>query len=234
MLKINKIFSGYKEITILKGVSLEVNTGEIVALLGTNGAGKSTLLKSILGLVKVTSGQIEFLDKRIDSLSTSAIVNSGISLVFEGRRIFPELTVLENLIMGGITLKEKTERNLLIEKAFIQFPKLKDRKNQIAGSLSGGEQQMLAIGRALMSQPKLMLLDEPSMGLAPTIVDDIFKIIDDIHRSGTTVLLVEQNADRALEIANRVYILETGNIVLSDDAKNLIGNKEIQAAYLGG
>jgi branched-chain amino acid transport system ATP-binding protein len=234
MLKINNIFSGYNEITILKGVSLEVNTGEIVALLGANGAGKSTMLKSILGIVRISSGQIDFLEKRIDNLSTSEIVQSGISLVFEGRRIFPELSVLENLVMGGYTSRNRAERDMLIENAFQQFPKLKERKNQVAGSLSGGEQQMLAIGRALMSQPKLLLLDEPSMGLAPTIVDDIFKIINDINNTGTTVLLVEQNAERALEIANRVYVLETGNIVLSDDAKNLIGNKDVQAAYLGG
>lgn len=234
MLKINHIFSGYNEITVLKGVSLEVNTGEIVALLGANGAGKSTMLKSILGLVKITSGQIEFLEKRIDSMSTSEIVQNGISLVFEGRRVFPKLSVLENLIMGGYTSGKRITRDSLIEKTFKQFPKLRDRKNQVSGSLSGGEQQMLAIGRALMSQPKLILLDEPSMGLAPTIVDDIFKIINEINESGTTVLLVEQNADRALEIANRVYVLETGNIVLSDYAKNLIGNKDVQAAYLGG
>jgi len=234
MLKINNIFSGYNEITILKGVSLEVNTGEIVALLGANGAGKTTMLKSILGIVRISSGQIDFLEKRIDNLSTSEIVQSGISLVFEGRRIFPELSVLENLVMGGYTSRNRAERDMLIENAFQQFPKLKERKNQVAGSLSGGEQQMLAIGRALMSQPKLLLLDEPSMGLAPTIVDDIFKIINDINNTGTTVLLVEQNAERALEIANRVYVLETGNIVLSDDAKNLIGNKDVQAAYLGG
>lgn len=234
MLKIENIFSGYNEISVLKGVSLDVKKGEIVALLGANGAGKSTLLKSILGLVKITSGQILFLDKRIDHLDTSKIVQMGISLVFEGRRVFPELSVLENLIMGGYTIKEKAIRDKLIKKVFSQFPKLKERRNQIAGSLSGGEQQMLAISRALMSQPKLLLLDEPSMGLAPTIVDDIFKIITDIRSSGTTVLLVEQNADRAIEIANRVYVIETGNIVLSDYAKNLIGNEEIRAAYLGG
>jgi len=234
MLALKDVVAGYDEAIVLKGITLEVGEGEIVALLGPNGAGKSTTLKTILGLVRIRSGAIEFRGRRIDHRPTAEIVQSGISMVFEGRRVFPELSVAENLIMGGYTLRRHTERKRQMESVFLRFPRIAQRRNQIAGSLSGGEQQMLAIGRALMSDPTLLIMDEPSMGLAPAIVDEVFAIISEISTRGTTILLVEQNANRALEIASRAYVLESGEVVLSDTASRLIGNEQIQMAYLGG
>ncbi|MEW6081044.1 MAG: ABC transporter ATP-binding protein [Bacillota bacterium] len=234
MLALKEVVAGYDESLVLKGITLEVKEGEIVALLGPNGAGKSTTLKTILGLVCIRSGAIEFMGRRIDNRPTAEIVRSGISMVFEGRRVFPELSVTENLIMGGYTLGRSMERKRKMESVFLRFPRIAQRHNQMAGSLSGGEQQMLAIGRALMSDPTLLIMDEPSMGLAPSIVDEVFSIISEINARGTTILLVEQNANRALEIASRAYVLESGEVVLSDTASQLIGHGEIEMAYLGG
>jgi len=215
------------------GISFEVKAGEIVALIGANGAGKTTSLRTISGLVKPEQGKIFYNDLELTSMPAHKIVEMGISQVPEGRRVFPLMSVQENLEMGAFTRKDKNKIKDDMKKIFQRFPRLEERKNQSAGTLSGGEQQMLAIGRALMSNPKLLLMDEPSMGLAPMLVQEIFKIIREINSEGTTILLVEQNARMALSIANRAYVLETGEVVISGDAKELAENKEVQKAYLG-
>lgn len=234
LLEINNIEVYYGVIKALKGVSLEVNEGEIVALIGANGAGKSTTMKAIMGLIKVKEGSITYNSKRIDKLKTHEIVKMGLTLVPEGRRIFQELTVYENLMMGAYTIKSQEKIKEDIKEIFSLFPRLEERKNQIAGTLSGGEQQMLAISRALMSHPKMMLLDEPSMGLSPILVDEVFGIIKKIHENGTTIFIVEQNAEKALSIADKAYVLETGNVILSGTGKELKSNDSVRKAYLGG
>ncbi len=233
MLTINDLHVSYGVINAIKGVSFEVNEGEIIALIGANGAGKTTILHTITGLVPAKSGSIMF--GGVDLLKTPAhkIVSMGMAHVPEGRRIFQELTVLENLKMGAYTRKDKQEIADSLEMVYKRFPRLEERKSQIAGTLSGGEQQMLAMGRALMSHPKIILMDEPSMGLSPLYVTEIFDIIKEVNSTGTTVLLVEQNAKKALSIANRAYVLETGNIALSGDAKELMNNDSVKKAYLG-
>lgn len=233
MLKIKNLKAWYGSINALKGIDLEVKKGEIVTLIGANGAGKSTTLKCISGLLKQVEGEIIFEDKNILGMPAHKIVEMGVCQVPEGRRIFGNLTVKENLIMGAYTIKNKKLVEEKMEKVFTIFPRLKERINQLGGTLSGGEQQMLAIGRALMSEPKLLLLDEPSLGLAPFLVLEIFKIIQEINQQGTTILLVEQNAHMALQIAHRGYVLETGRIVLSGSASELYANEEVKKAYLG-
>ncbi len=231
MLKLSKLHTHYGKIEALKGLSLEVKQGEIVSLIGSNGAGKSTTLMAVSGIIKPTKGQIEFEGKRIDSLSPDAVVRLGISHVPEGRRIFPRLTVKENLLLGAYLRKDPVEDEL--EKIYGIFPILKERLNQSGGTLSGGEQQMLAIGRALMGKPRLLLLDEPSLGLAPIFVKKIFEVIQEINREGVTVLLIEQNAHLALQVSQRGYILETGRIVHHDEAHRLLKDEKVREAYLG-
>ena len=234
MLKIEDINVFYGAIHAIKGVSLEVNQGEIVTLIGANGAGKSTILRTVSGLLKPKEGTISFEDSVISGMPAHEIVAKGISQVPEGRRIFAEMTVMENLELGAFTRKDKAGIKEDLEMVFTRFPRLKERMTQDAGTLSGGEQQMLAMGRALMSRPRLLLLDEPSMGLAPLLIKEIFNIIVDINKDGTTVLLVEQNANMALSIAHRAYVLETGRITLSGDAKELAASEDVRKAYLGG
>ena len=234
MLKIDDINVYYGAIHAIKGISLEVNQGEIVTLIGANGAGKSTTLRTISGLLKPKTGSITFLGQDIAGTPAHKIVGLGISQVPEGRRIFTEMTVMENLDLGAFIRKDKDGIAADKKHVFELFPRLEERQDQVAGTLSGGEQQMLAMGRALMSRPKLLLLDEPSMGLAPLLIKEIFSIIEDINKSGTTVLLVEQNANMALSIANRAYVLETGRITLSGDAKKLAASEDVRKAYLGG
>jgi len=234
MLTVNDINVFYGAIHAIKGVSLEVNEGEIVTLIGANGAGKSTILRTISGLLKPKTGSIQFEGQEIAGMPAHEIVKTGISQVPEGRRIFAEMSVLENLELGAFTRKDKDGIKADMELVFDRFPRLKERIGQMAGTLSGGEQQMLAMGRALMSRPRLLLLDEPSMGLAPLLIKEIFAIIQDINKTGTTVLLVEQNANMALSIAHRAYVLETGRITLSGDAKELAASDEVRKAYLGG
>ena len=234
MLTINDINVFYGAIHAIKGVSLEVNEGEIVTLIGANGAGKSTILRTISGLLRPKTGSIQFEGQEIAGMPAHEIVKTGISQVPEGRRIFAEMSVLENLELGAFTRKDKDGIKADMELVFNRFPRLKERIGQLAGTLSGGEQQMLAMGRALMSRPRLLLLDEPSMGLAPLLIKEIFAIIQDINKTGTTVLLVEQNANMALSIAHRAYVLETGRITLSGDAKELAASDEVRKAYLGG
>ena len=234
MLKIDNIDVYYGAIHALKGISLEVNEGEIVTLIGANGAGKSTTLRTISGLLKPKAGSITFLGQSIVGVRAHEIVKKGISQVPEGRRVFAEMTVMENLDLGAFVRKDKAGIQQDLKHVFELYPRLEERKNQSAGTLSGGEQQMLAMGRALMSRPKLLLLDEPSMGLAPLLIKEIFNIIVDINKSGTTVLLVEQNANMALSIANRAYVLETGRITLSGKAQDLAASEDVRKAYLGG
>ena len=234
MLKIDNIDVYYGAIHALKGISLEVNEGEIVTLIGANGAGKSTTLRTISGLLKPKAGSITFLGQSIVGVRAHEIVKKGISQVPEGRRVFAEMTVMENLDLGAFVRKDKAGIQQDLKHVFELFPRLEERKNQSAGTLSGGEQQMLAMGRALMSRPKLLLLDAPSMGLAPLLIKEIFNIIVDINKSGTTVLLVEQNANMALSIANRAYVLETGRITLSGKAQDLAASEDVRKAYLGG
>jgi len=233
MLKLNSIQTKYGSIYALKGIDLVVNEGEIVTIIGANGAGKSTTLNTISGLVRSIAGSIEFNGVDITYMPTDKIVESGLIQVPEGREIFPNLTVMENLKLGAFLRKDKQGIKEDIEKVTSYFPRLAERFNQLGGTLSGGEQQMLAIARALMSKPKLLLMDEPSLGLAPIFVHDIFNIIKKINEQGTTVLLVEQNATLALSIAHRGYVMETGNIVMEDKASNLIDNESVKAAYLG-
>ncbi|WP_066071770.1 ABC transporter ATP-binding protein [Neobacillus soli] len=234
MLKVNDINVFYGNIHALKGISLEVKEGEIVTLIGANGAGKSTLLKTLSGLLKPKSGAIEYLGKPISAKAPQAIVKAGISHVPEGRRVFSNMSVEENLELGAYTRKDASGVRKDMEKVYELFPRLLERRKQLSGTLSGGEQQMLAMGRAIMAKPKLLLLDEPSMGLAPLMVKQIFNIIEQINKDGTTVLLVEQNANMALSIANRAYVIETGRIEISGTAAELQASEEIKKAYLGG
>lgn len=234
MLKIDNINVYYGAIHALKGLSLEVNEGEIVTLIGANGAGKSTTLRTISGLIRPKDGDVLYNGQSLVNVPAQDIVKLGIAQVPEGRRIFANLTVLENLELGAYLRKDKAGIKATMEKVFDKFPRLKERLHQRAGTLSGGEQQMLAMGRALMCQPKLVLLDEPSMGLAPILVKEIFEIIKEINEQGTTILLVEQNAKMALSIANRAYVLETGRIVASGSASELLASEQIKKAYLGG
>lgn len=234
MLVLEDVNVYYGAIHALKGISLEVNQGEIVTLIGSNGAGKSTSLKTISGLLRPKSGKITFKGENLAIVAPQTIVAKGISQVPEGRRVFANMTVIENLELGAYLRKDKAGVKQAMQHVYELFPRLLERNNQISGTLSGGEQQMLAMGRALMSQPQLLLLDEPSMGLAPILVKQIFSIIKEINASGTTILLVEQNAHMAISIANRAYVLETGKIVLSGDSKELATSEEVRKAYLGG
>ena len=233
LLKVDDIHVYYGSIHAIKGISFEVREGEIVTLIGANGAGKSTTLNTVSGLLKPRSGMIMFDGKGIVGVGASRIVGLGMALCPEGRRVFQQMTVRENLEMGGFT-RPKDEIPASLEDVFMRFPRLKEREKQVAGTLSGGEQQMLAMGRALMSKPKLLMLDEPSMGLAPILVEQIFDIIKELHRAGTTILLVEQNAQMALSVADRAYVLGTGKITISGDAKDVLADDRVQAAYLGG
>jgi branched-chain amino acid transport system ATP-binding protein len=234
MLKVENINVYYGAIHALKGISVEVKEGEIVTLIGANGAGKSTILRTISGLLRTKTGNILFEGNSVAAMAPEEIVKKGISQVPEGRRIFANMTVEENLELGAYIRSDKPGIRKDIDKVFERFPRLGERRKQIAGTLSGGEQQMLAIGRGLMSQPRLLLLDEPSMGLAPLLVKEIFSIIKEINASGTTILLVEQNANMALSIAHQAYVLETGRITLSGSAKELMESEEVRKAYLGG
>ena len=233
ILKVEDINVYYGSIHAIKGVSFEVNEGEIVTLIGANGAGKSTTLNTISGLLHSKTGSITFMGENLGKIPCHKIVSKGLALVPEGRRVFLQMTVQENLEMGAFTQGGKTLDDDL-ERVYQQFPRLKERMKQVAGTLSGGEQQMLAMGRALMSHPKLLMLDEPSMGLAPILVDQIFDIIKALHDDGTTILLVEQNARKALQIADRAYVLETGNITLSGTGAELASSDAVKKAYLGG
>ena len=232
MLKVENISVNYGAIKALQNVSFEINQGEIVTLIGANGAGKTPILNTISNIVPSVAGRVTYLGKDVTKLPPHEIVKLGISQVPEGRRVFAKMSVLENLEMGAYT-RNDNEVGSDIEKIFQRFPRLNERKKQPAKTLSGGEQQMLAMGRALMSRPKLLLLDEPSMGLAPMLVEQIFEIIQEINKSGTTILLVEQNANMALSIAHRAYVLETGTVVLQGDAKEMASNPEVRKAYLG-
>ena len=234
MLKVNEINVYYGAIHALKKMSLEVEQGTIVTLIGANGAGKTTTLKTISGILRPKSGTITYKDKDITRVAPEKIVGMGISQVPEGRRIFPTMSVLENLEMGAYLRKDKKEIIKDMDNVFGRFPRLMERRKQMAGTLSGGEQQMLAIGRALMARPELMLMDEPSMGLAPLLVKEIFEIIKDINSRGTTILLVEQNANMALSVADKAYVIETGEIVLQGTAEQLMKSEEVKKAYLGG
>ena len=234
MLKVENLSVHYGMIQAVRDVSFEVNEGEVVSLIGANGAGKTTILRTLSGLVRPSSGRIEFLGQEIQKTPAQKIVASGLSQVPEGRHVFSGLTVVENLEMGAFLKKNREENQANLKKVFSRFPRLEERKNQDAATLSGGEQQMLAMGRALMSTPKLLLMDEPSMGLAPIFIQEIFDIIQDIQKQGTTVLLIEQNANKALAIADRGYVLETGKIVLSGTGKELAASDEVRKAYLGG
>jgi len=233
LLKISNLDVFYGNIQALWKVSLEVNEGELVVVIGANGAGKTTLLRAISGLVHVASGTIEFLGERIDGLPPYKIVSKGIVQVPEGRKLFPFMTVQENLELGAYTPEARKEKDETLKLVYEIFPVLKERKNQRAGTLSGGEQQMLAMGRALMSKPKLFLLDEPSLGLAPIVVEKVFDVVKELNRRGMTILLVEQNVERALEIAHRGYVLEVGRIVLKGRSDELIKNEQVRKAYLG-
>ncbi len=232
MLKVDNINVYYGKIHAVKDVSFEVHEGEIVSLIGANGAGKSTIINTISGLLHSKTGSITFQDKDISKAETYKLVKEGLAHVPEGRRIFLEMTVMENLEMGAFSQGTVNKKD--IDDIFARFPRLKERRKQIAGTLSGGEQQMLAMGRAMMSHPKLLMLDEPSMGLAPILVEQIFELIKELNAAGTTILLVEQNAEMALEIANRAYVLESGNLVLSGTGYELANSDKIRKAYLGG
>ena len=233
LLEVKDLQVHYGMIQAIQGISFEVQEGEIIALIGANGAGKTTTLHTITGLKKATSGTISFEGHNLLKTPAHKIVGLGMAHIPEGRRIFPTLSVLQNLKLGAYTRNDKKEIAETIEKIYKRFPRLEERKNQLAGTLSGGEQQMLAMGRALMSQPKIILMDEPSMGLSPLYVSEIFDIIKEISKGGTTVLLVEQNAKKALSIADRAYVLETGNIVMSGDASQMMNDESIKKAYLG-
>lgn len=233
MLEVNDIKVYYGMIQAIKGVSFHVDEGEVVALIGANGAGKTTILHTVSGLLSPKEGTVTFEGKDIVKIPGHKIVSMGMAHVPEGRRVFAQLSVLQNLKMGAYTRKDKEEIDQTLKTVFERFPRLEERQNQMAGTLSGGEQQMLAMGRALMSHPKIILMDEPSMGLSPIFVNEIFDIIQEVSKSGTTVLLVEQNAKKALSIANRAYVLETGNIVLEGKADDLLNNDSIKKAYLG-
>lgn len=233
MLKVNDINVYYGAIHALKGISFDVKEGEIVTLIGANGAGKSTTLKTISGLLQSKTGSIEFMGENLAKVSPHKLIEMGIAHIPEGRRIFQQMSVAENLEMGAFT-RSAQEQKECMEDVFNRFPRLKERYRQTAGTLSGGEQQMLAMGRALMGKPRLVMMDEPSMGLAPVLVEQIFDIIKELNKSGTTVLLVEQNAKMALSIANRAYVLETGRIVKEGEAQTLLNDESVKKAYLGG
>lgn len=233
MLEVKDLQVSYGMIQAIKGISFEVNQGEVIALIGANGAGKTTILHTVTGLLAPKAGSIVFEGQDITKVPAHKIVSMGMAHVPEGRRVFAQLSVYDNLKMGAYTRTDKNEIEESLEMVYKRFPRLEERKNQMAGTLSGGEQQMLAMGRALMSKPKIILMDEPSMGLSPIFVNEIFNIIQDVSASGTTVLLVEQNAKKALSIADRAYVLETGNIALEGDAKVLMNDDSIKKAYLG-
>ena len=234
MLEVKNLEVYYGVICALKGISFEVNQGEIVTLIGANGAGKTTTMQSVVGLIPKRSGSITFDGRDITKTPCHKIVHLGMTQVPEGRRIFQELTVYENLLMGAYSIKDKSGFKNDLDAIYTRFPRLHERKNQIAGTLSGGEQQMLAMGRAIMSHPKLLMLDEPSMGLSPLLVDQVFEIIKDINKDGTTVLLVEQNAGKSLAISDRAYVMENGSIVLSGTGAELAASEQVRKAYLGG
>ena len=231
-LSIKDLHINYGMIQAVKGASFEVNKGEIVALIGANGAGKTSILHTLTGLIPAKSGSIEFEGKEISKMPAHKIVTMGMAHVPEGRRVFAELSVFENLKLGAYTRKDKTEIEDTIKSIYKRFPRLEERKSQLAGTLSGGEQQMLAMGRALMSKPSVIVMDEPSMGLSPLYVNEIFDIINEVHKAGTTILLVEQNAKKALSIADRAYVLETGKIVLEGKASELLNDESVKKAYL--
>lgn len=233
MLKVEDLHVSYGMIQAIKGVSFEVNEGEVISLIGANGAGKTTILHTITGLLKPQSGSVMFEGKELTTTPAHTIVKLGMAHVPEGRRVFANLSVYENLLMGAYTRKDKKEISETLEMVYKRFPRLEERKKQTAGTLSGGEQQMLAMGRALMSKPRIILMDEPSMGLSPLFVNEVFDIIKKISASGTTVLLVEQNAKKALSISDRAYVLETGNIALTGKSSDLINDDKIKKAYLG-
>ena len=233
LLKVENLHVYYGSIHAIKGISFEVNEGEIVTLIGANGAGKSTTLNTITGLLRPRVGDVFFEDRSIIGMPAHKIVSQGMALCPEGRRVFTQMTVQENLEMGGFS-RPADEIGASLEDVYERFPRLKERYKQVAGTLSGGEQQMLAMGRALMSKPKLLMLDEPSMGLAPILVEQIFGIVKELHKAGTTILLVEQNARMALSVADRAYVLETGNISMEGDAADLLHDERVQKAYLGG
>jgi len=234
LLEVKDLQVYYGVICALKGISFEVNEGEIVSLIGANGAGKTTMMQSVVGMIPKKSGSVTFDGKDITKMPCHKVVQLGMTQVPEGRRIFQELSVYENLMMGAYTVRNQQRFKEDLESVFERFPRLAERRNQIAGTLSGGEQQMLAMSRALMLRPKLLMLDEPSMGLAPILVDQIFEIIKQLHEQGTTILLVEQNASKALEISDRAYVLETGSITLSGTGAELASSDEVRKAYLGG
>lgn len=234
LLEVKDLNVYYGVIRAIKGISFEVNEGEIVTLIGANGAGKTTTMQSVMGLIKPRSGSVVYQDKNITGMSAHGIVKMGMTQVPEGRRVFSELTVYENLLMGAYTVKDGKKMKKDIEQVYELFPRLCERKNQVAGTLSGGEQQMLAMGRAIMSHPKLLMLDEPSMGLSPLLVDQVFDIIRHFHKTGTTILLVEQNANKSLAISDRAYVLENGRITMSGTGRELMASEEIKKAYLGG
>ena len=234
LLEVKNLEVYYGVICALKGISFEVNEGEIVSLIGANGAGKTTMMQSVVGIIPKRNGTVMFDGQDITKTPCHKIVQLGMTQVPEGRRIFQELSVYDNLKMGAYTVKNQQQFKEDLEKMFTKFPRLAERRNQIAGTLSGGEQQMLAMSRALMIRPKLLMLDEPSMGLAPILVDQVFEMIKELHAAGTTILLVEQNASKALEIADRAYVLETGNITLSGTGSELAQSDEVRKAYLGG
>ncbi len=233
MLKIKDLHVNYGGIKALRGIDIDVPEGKIITLIGANGAGKSTTLRSVVGLLKPASGSIKYNDLEITGKKTLDIVKSGVVLVPEGRKIFSNLTVYENLVLGAYSTKDKKKVNQDMEHVFTLFPRLKEREKQKAGTFSGGEQQMLAVGRALMSSPKLLMMDEPSLGLAPLVVKSIFDIIKNINKLGVTILLIEQNAKAALEIADYGYVMETGNIVLKGTGSDLLNNEDVKKAYLG-
>jgi len=233
MLRVENLKVSYGVIQAIKGISFDVKEGEVIALIGANGAGKTTILHTITGLIAPDEGSISFEGEEITKIPAHKIVSMGMAHVPEGRHVFSQLSVLKNLQLGAFTRKDKKEIADTLEMVYGRFPRLKERASQMAGTLSGGEQQMLAMGRALMSHPKIILMDEPSMGLSPILVGEIFDIVKSISESGTTVLLVEQNAKKALSIADRAYVLETGKVVLSGDAKDLMNNEEVKKAYLG-
>ena len=233
MLKVEKLNVRYGDVQVLHGVALEVSEKEVVTIVGANGAGKSTLLKTVAGILRPSAGTIWFGGERIDHLSSHHIVDRGLVRIPEGRKIFPSLSVLENLELGSYLSKAKARRSDTLQKVLVLFPILKERSQQLGGTLSGGEQQMLAIGRGLMSLPRLLMLDEPSLGLAPILVREIFRTVREINQQGTTVLLVEQNVFNALDMANRGYVLENGRVVLQGNSKELLGNEHMKEAYLG-
>lgn len=233
MLKVENIDVSYGDLQVLWEISFEVNEGEIVALVGANGAGKSTTLKTVSGLLRPNNGSIRFLDQRLDQIPAHKIIEHGIAQVPEGRRLFPEMSVRENLIMGALSPRAKAKRNETMEWIFGLFPRLRERHKQLAGTLSGGEQQMCAVGRGLMALPRLIMFDEPSLGLAPILVADIFKIIQRIQQEGVTILIVEQNTKHTLEICTRGYVLENGRVVLSGTGQELLNNEHVRQAYLG-